>query len=360
MKRKVFGVLACMGLTFLGHAKVLTVSNNVASPGQYTVLQTACDAAASNDTIYIHGSESSYGDVNITKPLVLIGTGVNAQKRFKFSSSISTISIGWNASTTQNGGGSKIFGLDINTFYINDSPGSVGIKNVLIQRNRIRNISVNGFRVATNININNNVLGGATINGKSVYLKNNVILGGVQGGEKDFVGTLVVAHNVIYSYCYMARASVYNNIFYSSSSEVFQSCEYTSMTRNLVIGKINYTNANIVFGTNTGGENILNEDPLFVDVNTNLMSYSYTNPTTGPFVDYHLSAGSPAIGAGIGGVDLGIYGGDTPFFEGTSEDGRNRYFPMPAIPVMLDMNIVNSSVLKNGKIKVEFKARKQD
>ena len=360
MKRKVFGVLACMGLTFLGHAKVLTVSNNVASPGQYTVLQTACDAAASNDTIYIHGSESSYGDVNITKPLVLIGTGVNAQKRFKFSSSISTISIGWNASTTQNGGGSKIFGLDINTFYINDSPGSVGIKNVLIQRNRIRYISVTGYRVATNININNNVLGGATINGKSVYLKNNVILGGVQGGEKDFVGTLVVAHNVIYSSCYMARASVYNNIFYSSSSEVFQNCQYTSITRNLVIGKINYTNANIVFGTNTGGENILNEDPLFVDVNTNLQNYSYTEPTTGPFVDYHLSAGSPAIGAGIGGVDLGIYGGDTPFFEGTSEDGRNRYFPMPAIPVMLDMNIVNSSVLKNGKIKVEFKARKQD
>jgi hypothetical protein len=360
MKRKVFGVLACMGLTFLGHAKVLTVSNNVASPGQYTVLQTACDAAASNDTIYIHGSETSYGEVSITKPLVLIGTGVNAQKRFKFSSSIGSINLGWNASTTQNGGGSKIFGLDISSIYINDSPNSSGIKNVLIQRNRISMINVSGGRVATNININNNVIQNVSIYGKSVYLKNNVILGGVSGGEKDFVGTLVVAHNVIYGACDMRRASIYNNIFYSSSSEVFQYCQYTSITRNLVIGKINYTNANIVFGTNTGGENILNEDPLFIDVNTNLASYSYAYPATGPFADYHLGTGSPAIGAGIGGVDLGIYGGDTPFFEGTSEDGRNRYFPMPAIPVMLDMNIVNSSVLKNGKIKVEFKARKQD
>ena len=360
MKRKVFGVLACMGLTFLGHAKVLTVSNNVASPGQYTVLQTACDAAASNDTIYIHGSEISYGNVKLYKPLVLIGTGVNAQKRFKFSSYIDNIQIGWNSSTTQNGGGSKIFGLDIQNLYMDDSPTSSGIKNILIQRNRIVSLTMYGARVATNIYINNNVINNVNIYGKSIYLKNNVILGGVSGGEKDFVGTLVVAHNVIYGTCSIKRGSIYNNIFYSSSSEVFQSCEYTSITRNLVIGKINYTNANIVFGTNTGGENILNEDPLFVDVNTDLRSYSYTYPTTGPFVDYHLSAGSPAIGAGIGGVDLGIYGGDTPFFEGTSEDGRNRYFPMPAIPVMLDMNIVNSSVLKNGKIKVEFKARKQD
>ena len=360
MKNKLLSAMAVFSFVFVGQTKVLTVSNNVASPGQYTVLQTACDAAASNDTIYIHGSENNYGSVTITKPLVLIGTGVNAQKRFKFSSSVNGITIGWNASTTQNGGGSKIFGLDIGTLNISDSPNSSGIKNVLIQRNRISTIYVSGYRVSTNININNNVISSVSMNGKSIYLKNNVILGGVQGGEKDFVGTLVVAHNVIYAHCYMARASVYNNIFYSSSSEVFQSCEYTSITRNLIIGKINYTNANIVFGTNTGGENILNEDPLFVDVNTDLYSYSYTYPTTGPFVDYHLGVGSPAIGAGIGGVDLGIYGGDTPFFEGTSEDGRNRYFPMPAIPVILDMNIVNSSLLKSSKLKVEFKARKQD
>jgi hypothetical protein len=372
MKRKVFGVLACMGLTFLGHAKVLTVSNNVASPGQYTVLQTACDAAASNDTIYIHGSESSYGDVNITKPLVLIGTGVNAQKRFKFSSKIKNLNIGWSSNNSQNGGGSKIFGLDIEgQLSITEDPSSVGIKNVLIQRNRISSVTVGGVFTngcgdpcstssqSSNINICNNVIGSCGIYGKSVYIKNNII-GSIYGGFSKYVSTLVVAHNVINYSCNLKRGSIYNNIFFSHSSNVFEACEYTSITRNLVIGKINYTNANIVFGTNTGGENILNEDPLFIDVNTNPISYSYTYPTTGPFADYHLGTGSPAIGAGIGGVDLGIYGGDTPFFEGTSEDGRNRYFPMPAIPVMLDMNIVNSSVLKNGKIKVEFKARKQD
>ncbi len=358
MKKQLVSIIAIVGFVFVGQAKVLTVSNNVASPGQFTEIQPACDAASPNDTIYIHGSGSSYGDANITKPLVLIGTGVNAQKRFKFSSIVNYLTITWSASNTQNGGGSKIFGLDIKRLWIYDMQNSSGMKNVLIQRNKITELRVFGSRVATNININNNVIGSVNIDGKSVYLKNNVILGSVSGGEIDFVGTLVVAHNIIYGSCYMKRASVYNNIFYSYHTEVFTNCEYTSITRNLVIGKINYTNADIVFGTNTGGENILNEDPMFVDANSSPMDYGYTSK--GPFADYHLSAGSPAIGAGIGGVDLGIYGGDSPFFEGEITSGLNRYFPMPAIPVMLDMNIANSSLLKTSKLKVEFKARKQD
>ena len=369
MKNKLLSAMAVFSFVFVGQTKVLTVSNNVASPGQYSDVQSACNAASPNDTIYIHGSETSYGDVSITKPLVLIGTGVMAQKRFKFSSKISVINIGWSANNSQNGGGSKIFGLDISSLSIKEDPSSTGIKNVLIQRNKIVNLSVGyiftngcGSPCATssqssNININNNVIGGCSLYGKSIYVKNNII-GSISGGFEKYVSTLVVAHNVINYGCNLTRGSIYNNIFFSHSSNVFAGCEYTSITRNLVIGKINYTESDVVFGTNTGGENILNEDPMFLDANSNPTNYSYTS--TGPFADYHLSAGSPAIGAGIGGVDLGIYGGDTPFFEGSSEDGRNRYFPMPAIPVILDMNIVNSSLLKSSKLKVEFKARKQD
>lgn len=358
MKKKLVSIIAIVGFVFVGQAKVLTVSNNVASPGQYTVLQTACDAAVSNDTIYIHGSENDYGRVDITKPLTLIGTGVFAQKSIKQQTTISDIQIKWSSNGSQNGGGSKIFGINLYRLLIIDEVNSTGIKNILIQRNRISQIEIQGNGVSSNININGNIIGSAQIfPGKSIYIKNNII-NNLGGGDRNFVSTLVAANNIIYGRCHLNRSSIYNNIFTSYGSKVFEGCEYSSITRNLVSGKINYTNADIVFGTNTGGENILNEDPMFVDANSSPMDYGYTSK--GPFADYHLSAGSPAIGAGIGGVDLGIYGGDTPFFEGASEDGRNRYFPMPAIPVMLDMNIVNSSLLKTSKLKVEFKARKQD
>ena len=113
MKKQLVSIIAIVGFVFVGQAKVLTVSNNVASPGQYTALQTACDAAAPNDTIYIHGSENDYSTVDITKPLTLIGTGVFAQKSVKQQTTISNISIKWSSNGSQNGGGSKIFGINL-------------------------------------------------------------------------------------------------------------------------------------------------------------------------------------------------------------------------------------------------------
>jgi hypothetical protein len=299
----------------------------------------------------------------------LIGTGVMAQKRYKFSSKIKSIDITWATSGSQNGGGSKIFGVEILELKITDLPNTNGIQNVLIQRNKIGSLRVGYIysqgcgdpcsvsTQASNININNNIITSCAIYGKSIYVKNNIIES-VGGGFSKYISNLVVAHNLIFGSCNLDRGFVFNNIFFSSGSKVFEGCEYTSITRNLISGKVSYTNADVVFGTNSGGENILNEDPMFFNANTSPRFYDYTS--NGPFADYHLSAGSPAIGAGIGGVDLGIYGGDSPFFEGEITSGLNRYFPMPAIPVMLDMNIVNSSLLKTSKLKVEFKARKQD
>ena len=49
-------ILLCVaaGSLFTAKAAVITVSNNPNSPGQYTSLQTAIDAAASGDTLYVH------------------------------------------------------------------------------------------------------------------------------------------------------------------------------------------------------------------------------------------------------------------------------------------------------------------
>src|SRR6266581_2334469 len=72
-------------------ATVTTVSNNANSPGQYANLQTAIDNAADGDTLYVHGSPTSYGTINLNRSLTLIGTGYNPQKDIPLVSVIATL-----------------------------------------------------------------------------------------------------------------------------------------------------------------------------------------------------------------------------------------------------------------------------
>src|SRR5688572_4938910 len=60
---------------------VLTVSNSVSNPGQYSSLPAAITAAQPFDTIYVHGTPASYGSINITQPLVIVGTGHHPSKQ---------------------------------------------------------------------------------------------------------------------------------------------------------------------------------------------------------------------------------------------------------------------------------------
>jgi hypothetical protein len=66
-------------------------------------LQTAIDAAAPNDILYVHGSATDYGNVNINKPLTIIGAGVMPNKGLQLPTSISSINIVYNTAGTVNG-----------------------------------------------------------------------------------------------------------------------------------------------------------------------------------------------------------------------------------------------------------------
>ena len=121
--------------------------------------------------------------------------------------------------------------------------------------------------------------------------------------------------------------------------------------------------SDIIFSSNTGSNNILNQDPMFVyyDALTTLpFAYEQLSPVSGPFANFNLSAGSPCHLSGSDGLDMGVYGGLSPFHEGFPVDSRYRYFPMPAIPQMINMFITNGAIQPAGTLNVNFKARKQD
>jgi hypothetical protein len=203
MKIIFFSLMSVSVFTLNSFAAVHTVSNNPNSPGQYTSVQDAVNAAAPNDTIYVHGSQTSYGTVNLSKPLVLIGAGALPDKRFAFLTHLDQINIGWNTANTQNASGTKVYGFSASMITLNgNSAGTAGLSNITIQRNKISAFYFYGPSTGLhqNIFISNNVINSyveITSRSVNVYVKNNIILGYLAGGNENLSGW-VIANNVIY------------------------------------------------------------------------------------------------------------------------------------------------------------------
>ena len=124
------------------HAIIRTVNNGTVGAGQYTSVQLAVDASAVGDTIYIHGSQTSYGNVTLNKRLVLIGAGHNVTgTQFNFKTTLDYIYLSQGNSTTLPTG-SIIKG--INFSLLNGSGGSLPVNNITLERNYISNINCLG------------------------------------------------------------------------------------------------------------------------------------------------------------------------------------------------------------------------
>ena len=149
---------------------------------------------------------------------------------------------------------------------------------------------------SNNIVISNSIVGNRIANDVSSdgIISNNVIhavAGGACGNTDEAFNNCVIG----------------NNIFNSQQNATFSNC---NISNNLV------PNGNLP----AGNGNQLNVDMSTVFVNN-----------TGGFVDnvYQLKAGSPAIGAGGGGIDCGAFGGGSPF----------KLAAQPPIPSIYNMQI---------------------
>jgi hypothetical protein len=119
----------------------------------------------------------------------------------------------------------------------------------------------------------------------------------------------------------------------------------------------------IISGTNTGTGNLFNVDPQFTTPSSVsiVLDYTYTNPSVGPFADFHLLSSSPGLNYGTDGTNIGIYGGNYSWIDGSTTDSRYRYFAMPnQVPHMIQMDISNPSLPINGTLNVNFNAKTQN
>lgn len=332
-----------------GFANILLVNNTNNGPGQYAQIDAAIGAATAGDTIYVSSSATAYVNCTIDKSIVLIGPGSFADKQNNVPATIGTINVN-----------SNITGLVIQGFSISSSirfTSKTNINNVEISHNYFYNydaLNFYGLSNATNFLINKNIFdvnGGVimyfsnTSGVSNVLIQNNIIRGSISTMN---VSNAIIQNNVFYNhsgtsgsgafYNYngsnVTNAQIINNIFYNSHPTNYTTgCVY--------LNNITYSSSSAYPLLDTLGANINNVNPLFINV-----------PTSGGFnisYNFHLQNTSPAIASGLGGTDMGFYGGNNL----ASYKGE-----VLGLPVVRQMNIQNTNVSQSGNVNVKVRSTK--
>lgn len=340
-------------------AGVITVSNVSNRPAQYTGLQAAVDAAAAGDTILITGGGANYGNVTLVKRLVLIGEGIRSN----------TVGVDYlylrryNAALGSDS--SQFIGLYLNYIRIDGgfSGGSSPLSGYTFERCGIYSFSSDYGGLVSDITFRHcYFFGGGTVYFRETFrnttLTNCIFNGGAfthntchNGG--NMMNSQVVIRNSLFlnrtsrfftEYCGNLNGLVLeNNIFFRAEPTGCDNCVFNN----------NLTYANT--GTSVlptpgsmGSGNIANADPMFVNFPFNL-----TSPNAGFSWDhnYELQPGSPAIGTGTNGTNIGIWGGNAPVSQIPST---------PRIPAVTELNIPVSSVPVGGTLQINLRAVSRD
>lgn len=304
MKKITLLTLSLLGsLAFINAQNVITVDNSTGANADFSDLQSAISDPGTNngDVIYVHPSETTYDAISLNKSLTLVGYSHSSSDKI---TRIADIVLLDGASDTKITGifvvddiisnnTTTLTNLVIENCYITDdilfnSP----VDNVVIRGNYVYQIGNTGGNSSsnnyTNTLITNNVIRNyiGLKNFQSITIKNNLF---------QATGTGYQIYNAGSD---EGTITVQNNIFYSNSSSSndrnrvgvsFDNC----LTYNLGSGSFVALN-----GTN----NLDNQNPLFVEDNDD-------NEFDSDIDDYTLQAGSPAIGAGVNGEDLGLFDG---------------------------------------------------
>jgi hypothetical protein len=337
--------------TLDGYATIYVVNNSNANPGQFYYLQAAIDSADAGDTLMMQPSTNSYGNVVLTKALTMIGIGHNPNKDLPLKARIEEIRF---AETM--GSGSTFIGLWVESFNTTNPPnGNTYYSNGVTVRNCY--VGFYGTNYGNNPSYGENYSGDVVIEdchiktigfdtyGNNILFQNNII-STVDGITFGSAMTNVVVKNNLFirgsvgtSQLYATGAVFENNIFFRFSP----ASQYGTLNNCVFNNNLTYQTNNdaIIGGTNTGSNNIIGQDPLFVNLN-----YS-ASPIYQPLLfNYRLQETSPGHNAGTDGQDIGPYGNSMTFSETGESDEQ---------PVIRVMNILNGTVPTNGTMNVHVK-----
>ena len=364
LRLSTLAILAVL-LSFNASATTWTVSNNLNKPAQFTSLQTAIDAAAIGDTLLISGSPNSYGNITLSKQLHLIGEGIG-------SSLDHPTTLGGFYMRCQNGtinaSGSFLEGLIMSYLYW-------GGGNYSSDADTLQNVTINRCRMSY---VQRAIYGNGTVKGfmfNQCIIDHYVNFDGTNGWLGNLTGTM---EDVDFANCVFNGLSSYHmsNVGDCNGQLVMRNCLFLSTSQTLNSGNLSEavfedcmfigtnfpTNlSGCVFNHclshqgddptlppagNSGSGNVSDADPLFTAYNPTPVNHSWAH-------DYTLQAGSPAIGAGTSGTDIGMGGGAVSSFDGNLPQ-------TPRGPVVTSLNLPVTAVAVGGTLQINVSAESRD
>jgi hypothetical protein len=369
-------VLSMFLLPSVGLATVFTVCNTPGSIAQYADAQAAIDAAEAGDTIYLmassYGPPQHYGTLSINKQLTVIGAGTwlaeDAPQNGPYAR-VQWIDLG------EFSGGSTFLGLRIASAIrtINVAVANITIRHCIVNRvDGSTGYSQYRWTIANSI-LDNSSSGPVNIGcARECVITNCIIRSPYNISLGDFIGACghpsadnVFTNNIVFKLGenYMNPlenvrvAEISGNIIHGGSDDVDngQLILSSNVTHNLFFGA--YSEAGLIGPSSTASDNIYGADPLFTEttVMTTPGPYPWVTNLNPPYADLDLQTGSPALGSGIGGADMGIYTGSHPWLDSPASPGR-RYHPEPRIP-QVDGLMAPSTVQANSSFDAALQAR---
>ena len=313
MLRKTFTFCLIFTCLFIlqANARVWRINN---IPGVHKDFADPAAAIASSsvvhgDTLYVEGSSISYGSFNLTKRLVIIGTGyflngTNSNPGLQANPNPSSFGNTY-IIFDSTGSGSVLMGLSAFFMGASQNLGSA-TDNITITKCQVNSVGIfYGYITGTVMNgwkINKCYITGQVGDGSLVMqnwdVSNNIIVSSINLSNAGNLNN-IVRNNIINSTITLNQAYFANNVIYSTFNVI-----NVTVKNNLGIGNP------VGFGTYAGingNVNNLTEATIFLGLTG--------NSTDG---QYRLKAGSPAIGAGltVGTVvtpDCGAFGGPDPY-----------------------------------------------
>jgi hypothetical protein len=328
MKKIIFlTVLICGLLTAPLVATTYRVNNKITSnPAAYIYsnIQAAHDAAYNGDTLMIDGTSDSYSGFTCTKKLVIKGPGYLLDENPGISANKLSAKISGQCSFNLGSNGSLIMGLEFSYNFI------VSDDNIIVMRCKC--------------------MYGLQVNSENVIISECFI----ENSASSLYGTqainLTVASSIIKTRVAFQAGGTglfLNNIFASDQITIPTGFD---MKNNILFttGKANVQlpmlpdpdvcyNISIAdhFGTANNNQANVAESSLFLG--------ALSESTDGT---WQLKAGSPAIGAGEGGIDCGAFGGPQPYI----------LCGVPTGPVIYQLNVSSYSTTDN-KLPVSIKVK---